>query len=131
MNKAEAVIIKIQSVDTINIVSFDVNGQTMSMMALALDERVAKGTKVIMGAKATNIILAKARVEMMSVANQLEVSIKEIKMGELLCNVHFDLAGELWESTITRESAEKMKLRVGESVVAFINSSDLLIMETL
>lgn len=131
MNTIAAIITDIQSVDTVNIVSFDAAGQGMQMMALELDERLAVGSKVIAGAKATNIVLAKERVEMISMSNQLEVKITGIEMGGLLCSVRFDFRGEGWESIITRESALRTGLRIGDEIMALIKSSELSIAEIL
>lgn len=131
MNKIAATITDIQSVDTINIVSFDAAGQPMRMMALELDERLAVGSKVIVGAKATNIALAKERPGMISISNQLEVTIEAIHMGGLLCSVRFGFADQLWESIVTRESTLTMQLDVGDKIVALIKSSELSIVETV
>ena len=131
MNKVAATITNIESVDTVNIVSFDVKGQTIQMMALELDAELSIGSKVIVGAKATNVVLAKEKVEQISISNQLEVSVAEISMGTLLCSVTFDLAGELWESLITRESALRVGLSANEKIVALIKSSELSIIEVV
>ena len=131
MNKITATITKMQSADTVNLVSFDVAGQRMQMVALELDERLAVGSKVIVGAKATNIVLAKERVEAISISNQLNVKIEGIDMGTLLCSVCFDFAGERWESIITRESALRTELSVDDNIVALIKSSELSIVEIL
>ncbi|MGB6018077.1 MAG: TOBE domain-containing protein [Sulfurimonadaceae bacterium] len=131
MNKLSATITDIQSADTINIVSFDVAGQPMRMMALELNESVSVGTKVLLGAKATNIALAKELNPMMSISNQLPVKIERIDLGALLCSVKFMFEGHLLESIITRESALKMQLAVGDEIVALIKSSELSILEVL
>jgi len=89
MNTITATITDIQNVDAINIVSFDAAGQSMRMMALELNERLAVGSKVLLGAKATNIALAKEEQAMISISNQLDVTIAGITMGVLLCSVHF------------------------------------------
>ena len=131
MNKIAARITDIQSADAINIVSFDAAGQSMQMMALELNEQLAVGSKVLVGAKATNIALAKEEQEMISISNQLDVTIAGITMGALLCSVAFDFAGQVWESVITRESALRMQLDVGDKIVALIKSSELSIVEVL
>ncbi len=131
MNKITAIITDIQSIDTVNIVSFDVAGQLMQMMALELDERLDVGSKVIVGAKATNIVLARERVEAITISNQLEVKIVGIDMGALLCSVCFDFVGERWESIITRESALRTELRADDKIVALVKSSELSIVEIL
>ncbi len=131
MNKIAAIITDIQGVDTVNIVSFEAAGQQIQMMGLELDERLMVGSKVIVGAKATNIVLAKERVEAITISNQLDVKIAGIDMGVLLCSVCFDFSGQVWESITTRESALKMQLKVGDKIVALIKSSELSIVEVL
>ena len=131
MNKIAATITKIQRADAITIVNFDVAGQTMCMMALELNEQLVIGSKVKVGTKATNIALAQKRVETISISNQLEVTIKSINMGTLLCSVNFDFAGQRWESVITRDSALRMQLAVDEKIVALIKSSELSIVEAV
>jgi molybdopterin-binding protein len=83
------------------------------------------------GAKATNIALAKEHPGMMSISNRLEVRIEAVDMGALLCSVRFDFAGELWESIITRGSTLAMELDLGDKIVALIKSSELSIVEIL
>ncbi len=131
MNKIPATVTAIERADTINIVSFGVAGQTMRMMALELDRRLTTGTEVILGAKATNIALAKEINSLMSISNQLPVKVEDVDLGVLLCSVKFRFAGHLLESIITRESALKMGLDAGDEIVALIKSSELSIVEVL
>lgn len=131
MNKVAATITAIQRADAISIVNFDVSGQTMRMMGLELNEQLHVGSEVMVGTKATNIALTRETVEMISISNQLEVTIDSINMGALLCSIHFLLAGQLWESVITRESAVKMQLAPNEKVTILIKSSELSIVETV
>ncbi|MBU1642990.1 TOBE domain-containing protein [bacterium] len=131
MNRLSATITDIKSVDSINVVSFDVAKRTMKMMSLELNEALVVGSKVLLGAKATNIALAKEANPMLSISNQLDVTIARIDMGALLCSVKFDFGGHLLESIITRDSALKMQLTVGDTIVALIKSSELSIVEVL
>ena len=131
MNKITATITDIQSVDTVNIVSFDVAGQAMRMMALELSERVGVGSKVMLGVKATNVTIAKEIRGQLSISNQLEVTIEKVDLGALLCSVKFTFKGQLWESIITRESALAMELESGDKVMALVKSSELSIVEVL
>ena len=129
MNQIEAYITKIESVDNITIVSFKVGAQCMKMMALEIHENVAVGSLVILGAKATNIALSKEHLEHISISNQLEAVIESIVWGILLCSVRFMFEGVCWESIITRDSATRMELKVGEKVIALLKSSELSIIK--
>ena len=131
MNKIAASITKIQSSDVINIVSFDVAGQRMKMMALELDEGLQVDSKVMIGVKATNIVLSKEQIETISISNQLEVKVVSVNMGTLLCSVRFALEDEEWESLISRESALKIGVEADKMAVALIKSSELSIVEIL
>ncbi|MCJ7766073.1 MAG: TOBE domain-containing protein, partial [Thiovulaceae bacterium] len=58
-------------------------------------------------------------------------TIERIDMGELLCSIKFYFSGHLLESIITGDSALRMQLAVGDTVVALIKSSELSILEVL
>ena len=131
MNQIQADITKIDSGNNITIVSFKAGQQQMKMMALEIDEDLEVGSKVILGAKATNIALAKEHLEDISISNQLEATIEAIEMGSLLCSVRFLFEAVSWESVITRDSAERMELVVGEKIVALLKSSELSIIKVV
>ena len=101
------------------------------MMALELDREIAVGTKVVLGVKATSIVLAKGLSGEVSSSNRLEVYADKITTGALLCSVRFTFAGVSLESVITRASAERMSLKEGDAITALVKSSDLSILEVL
>jgi len=131
MNLISATITDIQSVDTINIVSFEAADQPMRMMALELNNTLRVGSKVMLGVKATNIALAKEISGDLSISNQLDVSVERIDMGALLCSVKFNFADQVWESIITRDSSLRMQLKTGDEITALVKSSELSIVEML
>ena len=131
MNQVDARIIKIEASNNITIVSFEAGAQQMKMMALEIDENLEVGSKVLLGAKATNIALAKEKLERISISNQLEATIETIEMGTLLCSVSFVFDGVSWESVITRDSARRMNLEVGDKIVALLKSSELSIIKVM
>ena len=131
MNYIRAIVDKRESCDNINIVSFITDEQSLSMISLELSEQIKHGVKVLLGVKSTNIALAKNLTGFLSVSNQLKVKIDSLTMGELLCSVKFEFADELQESIITKTSAERMQLQVGDEITALIKSSDLSIVEVL
>jgi len=130
MNQITASVSELSSVDGITIVSFETAGGTcLKMMALALDTRVQVGSVVVVAAKATNIALSKTKLEGVSISNQIEATITSLEMGSLLCRVIFTFGDVSWESVITKDSALRMRLKEGESVVALVKSSDLSLVE--
>ncbi|RLA69656.1 MAG: transporter [Epsilonproteobacteria bacterium] len=131
MNLTPALITKIQCVDNITVVSFEAAHHAMRMMSLELNDSLHVGSKVILGVKATNIALAKEISGLLSISNQLKVTIKQINMGSLLCSIKFKFEDQIWESIITRDSAMRMELKAGDEMTALVKSSELSIVEIL
>jgi molybdopterin-binding protein len=129
MNHINAIVKEIHSMDNLSIVAFESYGQSLKMMALGLNFPIKTGSRVILGAKASNIALAKAFSGMISISNQLECMVESIDKGSLLCSVKLRFNGEVMESITTVQSVEQMDLCVGENVIALIKASELSILE--
>ena len=130
MNRISATVTDIEACDGITLISFMASGQPMRMMALEIDDRLQKGSKVILGVKASHIALAKNPPGEMSISNRLRAEIVSIENGRLLSSVKFHLGGESIESIITLESSRRMNLRQGDEIIALIKSSELSILES-
>nr|WP_321266632.1 TOBE domain-containing protein [uncultured Sulfurimonas sp.] len=131
MNEFKATITNIQNVENLNIVKFDFNGIKLSMMSLELSDKITINSKVILSTKPTHIALAKNFSGDISHSNQLDAKIVEINSAELLCSVKLSIADAMFESIITKNSALRMNLQVGEKVTLFIKASELSIKEIL
>jgi len=131
MNYIKAVISNIESVDNVNLVSFSVNEHTLKMISLELNTSLQEGSEVILAAKSSTIALARTSSQDLSISNQLPCTISSLEIGKLLCVVKLDFCGTPLESLITKESALRMKLQIGEDVIALIKSSELSISEIL
>ncbi len=129
MNRIEAVVTAIDSHEGITIVGFEAAGQPMRMMALELDETLRIGSKVLLGAKASNIALAKELGEMLSISNRLDTIVERVDRGVLLCSVKLRLGESLLESVITSDSSKRINLQPGDRVTALIKASELSILE--
>jgi molybdopterin-binding protein len=131
MNYINAVVRERESLENINLVSFEADKQSLKMISLELSDEIKQGKKVVLGIKSTNIALAKNLEGELSISNQLRITIASLNFGKLLCSVKFLFAGEMQESVITKASAERMGLKVGDEIIALIKSSDLSIVEVL
>lgn len=131
MNTFDVAVKEINSVDNLNIVKFDFNGTTLSMMSLELSDSVKVGTKVKLTAKPTYIAIAKDFSGDVSYSNQLHVKIVHVENGELLSSIKLQTDDTVLESIITRDSSQRMNLHVGDEVTAFIKANELSIMEVL
>jgi len=131
MSHLIATVSKIQSCDTLHVVNFSFQNQTLSMMSLELNEKIVIGTKVKLIVKPSHIAIAKNFSGDVSYSNQLHSTIVSIENGELLSSIRLECQGSVIESIITLNSSLKMNLQVGESVTAFIKASELSIGEIL
>jgi len=131
MNRISAKVTAIESVDSVSIVAFEAAGQPMRMMSLELDGTLAPGAAVTLGVKASSIALAKAFEGELSISNRLEMTVESVTEGQLLCSVKLRFGEALLESIITRESAQRLHLQVGDTVTALIKASDVSILETV
>ncbi len=131
MNTFPATITAIESVDNLCIVSFETQGTTLRMMALGLNVSIAIGSKVLLGIKATNIALATANSEMLSISNQLETTIVSVNNGSLLSSIKVAFQSHDLECITTKDASQKLNLHEGQCVTAMIKASDLSILELI
>jgi molybdopterin-binding protein len=62
-----------------------------------------------------------------SARNQLRGTIEEVQLGTVMARVTVRVGENTIESVITRKSAEELALKKGDSVVAIIKSTEVLI----
>jgi molybdopterin-binding protein len=78
--------------------------------------------EALLGAKAG----APRGVEL-SARNQLRCRITALVIEGLMCEVRLDIAGQELVAVITRSSAERLKLSVGDEVLAVVKSTEVMI----
>jgi molybdopterin-binding protein len=64
---------------------------------------------------------------MLSARNQFKGTVKEIKLGNVMADVVVAVGTIEVVSAITRVSAERLGLKVGDTVTAIVKSTDVLI----
>lgn len=63
----------------------------------------------------------------LSARNQLSGTVKEVKLGTVMAEVVVDVSGQEIVSAITRSSAERLDLKVGDRVTVIIKSTEVMI----
>lgn len=127
----QAVITKIESVDRLHIVTFDFEGQALTMMSLGLDKNLTKGAKVLLSVKPTHIAIAKSKSLLLSCENQIDAKVCRCEDGLLLSTVTLGINKQHIEVIITRQSAQSMQLKKEDRVVMLIQASVLSILKVL
>jgi molybdopterin-binding protein len=62
-----------------------------------------------------------------SARNQLPATVKSIKLGGVMAEIALDVAGYEVVSVITRSSAERLNLQIGDQVTVFIKSTEVMV----
>jgi molybdopterin-binding protein len=63
----------------------------------------------------------------LSARNQLSGTVEEIQLGDIMAHVVVKVGDNLIESIITRNSAEELKLKKGDTVRAVVKSTEVMI----
>jgi molybdopterin-binding protein len=66
----------------------------------------------------------------LSARNQLPGTIEEIKLGSIMAHVTVKVGDNIVESVITRDSAEELGLKKGDSVRVVIKSTEVMIQKS-
>jgi molybdopterin-binding protein len=63
----------------------------------------------------------------LSARNQLKGKIVEVKKGATTAHVRIDMGGQIVTASITNESADELKLGVGQTAYAIIKASSVMV----
>jgi molybdopterin-binding protein len=63
----------------------------------------------------------------LSARNQLRGTVKSVTLGNVMAEVVVDVGGQEIASAITRTSAERLRLSEGDSVVAIIKATEVVL----
>ncbi|MFJ8467841.1 TOBE domain-containing protein [Streptomyces swartbergensis] len=86
---------------------------------------LAPGTAVRALVKSTEVSLATAPVEGLSIRNRLPGTVKDIATGDAMASVRVTVEGGELTAAITRDAADDLALSAGTRVVALIKSTEV------
>ncbi len=94
MNKLEAKVTSIDSLENLTIVQFKFKETTLSMMSLGLSN-IKIGSKVFLNVNSSHIAIAKNLKGEISLSNQFECTIQKLTKGELLSSLILNYQGSI------------------------------------
>ena len=130
MNKLNANVIKIDSLENLTIVQFSFKDTILSMMSLGLSNIEVK-SKVILNINPTHVAIAKDFKGDISLSNRLDCIIQKLVKGELLSSLTLDFKGVLLTSIITTNSVNRMNLKENDNVTALVKASEISIQKVI
>ena len=83
------------------------------------------GASVYLLIKESEVALSKGKPIDISISNQIECKIVEIKKGEILCEIILKFGKHRLLSMITTESVDRLALQVDENVYALIKANEI------
>ncbi len=131
MSSLVASVKTIENCDSLHIVKFECNSQTLSMMSLDIPDNIKIGTKVKLVVKPSHVAIAKNFSGDVSYSNILDTTIISCENGQLLSNIKLKYFDTVLESIITLNSSKRMDLKEGDKVFAFIKASEISIGEVI
>jgi len=130
MNRLQAVVIKIDSLENLTIVQFEFKDIILSMMSLELSN-IDLGTKVLLSINASHIAISKGLSGDISLSNRFDCIIKKLVKGKLLSSITLDFQGTPLTSIITTNSVNRMNLKENDEVTALVKASELSIQKVI
>ncbi|AQS70694.1 molybdopterin-binding protein [Streptomyces pactum] len=91
----------------------------------AEDLSLTAGSAVRALVKSTEVSLATARVQGLSIRNQLPGTVTALTPGDAMASVRIAVEGAELTAAITREAADDLGLAVGVPVVALVKSTEV------
>jgi molybdate transport system regulatory protein len=91
----------------------------------AEDLSLSAGTAVRALVKSTEVSLATARVQGLSIRNQLPGTVTAVTTGDAMASVRVAVEGAELTAAITREAADDLGLSAGVPVVALVKSTEV------
>ncbi|CAM5310500.1 TOBE domain-containing protein [Streptomyces avidinii] len=89
------------------------------------DLGITSGSAVKALVKATEVALATAPVENLSIRNQITGTVAEIAAGQAMAAVKVNVSGGGLTAAVTADAVEALGLSAGSSVVALIKSTEI------
>lgn len=132
MNQLPGTIKEITSSGNVSFISLETAGTEMSAViigTLANTPYLRPGKTVVILFKESEVSIGKNITGQISLRNQLKAEIIAIEKGEVFSKIDMEFLSLQITSLITTRSAERLDLKTGDKVTAFIKSNEVMIMD--
>lgn len=127
-NRISSRVVGLMANNSLNLVRL--SSSVGNLTFVCLDVLLSLDEMVTIGFKSSVVAICKGKLDgALSHSNQIEVKVCDIQKGEILTKVIGDNSGVFISSLITTDSANKLNLSIGESVLFLIKSTDMFLVE--
>ena len=102
---------------------------TLKLLTLETPKKIEISQKIILGVKASSILLSKSDNKDILVSNSIKMQINDIDRGEIVSSLTLERGDILWECITPAEIAKKLNPK--EYVYALFKANDITIMEII
>ncbi|WP_456393874.1 TOBE domain-containing protein [Nitratifractor sp.] len=129
MNRFEAQVAEIRVHEGVSLLEFDASGRRLTMVGLEPPRGLQKGRRVVLGIKATHLILSRTTAAETSLLNALPVRCRKIVSGEILASVILAWEEQELEAIVPKPALQRLSLQEGEEIFALFPAAELSVVE--
>ena len=132
MNRWSGTIIAIESNDHLSLVDVLAGEDTFTAMLLETPQsapHLKVGHTVAILFKETEVALAKNLAGQISLRNRVPCTVREIRRGDILCEVLLERNGQMLTSIITTRAALRLDIQIGDKVEALVKANEVSLVE--
>lgn len=129
MNKIEGIISKIESSGNISLIHIDVEKDTFYSIIINIEEYIQIGKKITLLFKETELIVAKNISQEISISNKFMVKVAKIEKDNIISKLYLEYKKQILVSLLITKDLEKLNIKEGESIIAFLKASEIILME--
>ncbi|NNM69949.1 MAG: TOBE domain-containing protein [Gallionella sp.] len=132
MNRLTGTITAIESNDHLSLVDVISGRDTYTAMLLETPRsapHLKVGNTVAILFKETEVSLAKGLEGQISLRNRVRGTVRQIRRGDILCEVLLDRDGQTLTSIITTRAATRLALHIGDEVEALVKANEVSLVE--
>ena len=132
MNRLTGTITAIESNDHLSLVDVVAGQDTYTAMLLETPRsapHLKVGNTVAILFKETEVSLAKNLSGQISLRNRVRGTVRQIRRGDILCEVVLDHNAQMLTSIITTRAATRLALQIGDEVEALVKANEVSLVE--
>jgi molybdate transport system regulatory protein len=132
MNRLPGVITAIEFNDHLSLVDVAVGEDAFTAMLMETPQNapyLRAGNTVDVLFKATEVSLAKNLSGRISLRNRIKGTVKQIRRGDILCEVTLDYQGRRVTSIVTTRAVQRLELQEGDEVEALVKANEVSLTE--
>jgi len=125
--KFNAKITEIRQNSGICFIKFNSNFGEFAMLGLEIPNGISNDKEAVLNFKSSDVIISREKLQNCSLTNEIKAEILDIRKDEILACIRLKIKNFIFESIISANSANRLKLAIGDEIFAYIKATSLFI----